>query len=130
MITPGKQKVVDIINAGLEMQSFMKKTEIERKQEKRPYFRMRVGVHVGPLVAGIVGIKKFAYDVWGDTVNIASRMETNGMPGFVNVSEATYELIKDDFHCIKNGTYDGMKNKINMYIIDGVIDPSPSKTPN
>ncbi len=130
MTAPGKQKVIDIINAGLEMQAFMKKTEQERKAENRPYFRMRVGVHIGPLVAGIVGIKKFAYDVWGDTVNIASRMETNGMPNFVNISQATYDLIKEDFHCIKNGTFEGMETDINMYMVESYLTPSPSEMPD
>ena len=115
---PGKQKVVDIIHAALEMQEFMKRTEAQRKKERRPYFRMRVGVHVGPLVAGIVGTKKFAYDIWGDTVNVASRMETNGTPGFVNISDTTYQYVKDDFHCIKNGTFKELKKHIDMYLIE------------
>ena len=59
-------------------------------------FEMRVGIHTGPVVAGIVGIKKFQYDVWGDTVNTASRMESNGKAGLVNVSESTYELLASD----------------------------------
>jgi len=57
---------------------------------------MRVGIHAGPVVAGIVGIKKFQYDIWGDTVNTASRMESAGEVGKVNISQATYELLKDD----------------------------------
>jgi adenylate cyclase len=56
---------------------------------------MRVGIHTGPVVAGIVGVKKFQYDIWGDTVNTASRMESHGEVGKVNISQATYELIKD-----------------------------------
>ena len=57
---------------------------------------MRVGIHTGPVVAGIVGVKKFQYDIWGDTVNTASRIESNGEAGKVNISQATYELLKDD----------------------------------
>ena len=57
---------------------------------------MRVGIHTGPVVAGIVGVKKFQYDIWGDTVNIASRMESNGEIGKVNISNDTYELIQND----------------------------------
>ena len=57
---------------------------------------MRVGIHTGPVVAGIVGLKKFQYDIWGDTVNTASRMESNGRVGKVNISNDTYELIKND----------------------------------
>jgi adenylate cyclase len=56
---------------------------------------MRIGLHSGPVIAGIVGIKKFAYDIWGDTVNTAARMESSGKPGRVNISATTYALVKD-----------------------------------
>jgi len=61
----------------------------------KPAFEMRVGIHTGPVVAGIVGVKKFQYNIWGDTVNTASRIESNGQAGKVNISQATYELLKD-----------------------------------
>ena len=64
---------------------------------------LRIGINSGPVVAGIVGTHKFAYDLWGDTVNIASRMESGGVPGSVQVSSATYELIRDDFTCEPRG---------------------------
>ena len=76
-----------------------------KRFKKEPFFEARIGIHTGPLVAGIVGIKKFAYDIWGDTVNIASRMETNGEVGKVNISGATYQLIKEHFHCTEYGVY-------------------------
>ena len=66
-------------------------------------FNIRIGIHTGPVVAGVVGIKKFAYDIWGDTVNIASRLESNSEPGKINVSENTYHLIKDSFNCEYRG---------------------------
>jgi adenylate cyclase len=64
----------------------------------------RLGINSGPLVAGVIGKSKFQYDLWGDTVNIAARMESHGQPGRVHISDATYQLIKDDFECECRGT--------------------------
>ena len=86
----------DVVLAALELQEFMTAYGAQRRAEGRPYFEMRAGVHTGPVIAGIVGVKKFAYDIWGDTVNTASRMESSGAVGCVNVSGATYELLKND----------------------------------
>ena len=75
----------------------LKKPPVASRQSlKRQLCEMRIGIHTGPVVAGIVGVKKFQYDIWGDTVNTASRMESSGEVGKVNISEATYQLIKDD----------------------------------
>ena len=93
---PRKSEPKDVVKAALEMQAFMINHSKERLQTGSTSFKMRVGVHTGPVVAGIVGVKKFQYDIWGDTVNTASRIESNGEVGKVNISEATYNYLKDD----------------------------------
>ena len=93
---PTADSIRRTILAALEMQSFMLSQKIEQQNLGKVTFDMRCGIHTGPAVAGIVGVKKFQYDVWGDTVNIASRMESSGEAGKVNISQATYEFVKDD----------------------------------
>lgn len=113
---PNQTNAVDVVKGALEMRDFI----VHHKEEKgEKAFEMRIGVHTGPVVAGIVGIKKFQYDIWGDTVNTASRMETSGEPGKVNISGTTYELVKDEFLCEHRGKIKA-KNKgdIDMYFVD------------
>jgi len=87
---------LQVVLAALEMQDYMLQRKGERGVHGLPGFDMRLGIHTGPVVAGIVGVKKFQYDIWGDTVNIASRMESAGTVGEVNISEATYALVKEE----------------------------------
>jgi class 3 adenylate cyclase len=93
---PGVDSVKKTIIAGIEMQAFTVKRKLENDALGKPAFEMRVGIHAGPIVAGIVGVKKFQYDIWGDTVNTASRVESNGEVGKINISQDVYELIKED----------------------------------
>jgi len=82
------------------------------------HFEIRVGIHTGPVVAGVVGSKKFAYDIWGDTVNIASRMETNSIPGKINISETTYNKVKEKFDCEYRGEIEAKnRGKLKMYFL-------------
>ena len=85
----------DVVLAALDIRDFMAAFRKDREAQGIPFFEVRIGVHTGPVVAGIVGLKKFQYDIWGDTVNTASRMESSGAPGQVNISDSTYQQIKD-----------------------------------
>lgn len=115
-----KTNPVDTIMAALEIQEFMKQERERRIKENKVFFQLRIGINTGPVVAGIVGIKKFAYDIWGDTVNIASRIESAGEVGDVTISGATYECVKDTFNCTYKGKTEA-KNKgmIDVYIVEG-----------
>ena len=93
---PNTSSPIAVVQAALEMQAFMAERKKRHDAIGQPVFEMRVGIHTGPVVAGIVGVKKFQYDIWGDTVNTASRMESNGEVGRVNISETTYEIVKNE----------------------------------
>ncbi|NPD45519.1 adenylate/guanylate cyclase domain-containing protein [Lentimicrobium sp. S6] len=91
-----KSSTKNTILAAIEMQDFVSERIKVKQAQNKLAFEMRLGIHTGPVVAGIVGVKKFQYDIWGDTVNTAARMESSGEIGMVNISQYTYELIKDD----------------------------------
>ncbi|MEO7523103.1 MAG: adenylate/guanylate cyclase domain-containing protein [Ferruginibacter sp.] len=106
----------NIMRAALEIRDFMEKRN--NKPGNRS-FHIRIGVHSGPVVAGIVGIKKLAYDIWGDTVNTAARMGQNSEPGKVNISETCYELVKDKFQCTYRGEITAKnKGSMKMYFLN------------
>jgi adenylate cyclase len=102
---PSDDSVENTVMAALEMQAFIVKRYKLKVESGYPAFEMRVGIHTGPVVAGIVGVKKFQYDIWGDTVNTASRMESNGEVGKVNISQSTYELIKTKVNLPAEGRF-------------------------
>jgi len=105
------------INAAKEMIDFV--TNSLNAQDGLSHFEIRIGIHTGPVVAGIVGLKKWQYDIWGDTVNIASRMEAKSEPGRINLSETTYYKIRDEFPCIYRGEIE-VKNRgiLKMYFLN------------
>ena len=112
----------DMVKAALEIRDFMKAYGAERRSMQAPFFEIRIGIHTGPVVAGIVGSKKFAYDIWGDAVNLAARMESSGEVGKVNISGATFHMIKDKFNCAHRGQIEA-KNKggVDMYFAEHSI---------
>jgi class 3 adenylate cyclase len=108
---------VEVILAALQMQQFMK----ELKKTKADIWDLRIGIHTGSVIAGVVGQKKFSYDIWGDTVNTASRMESSGEIGKVNISATTYELVKDFYQCQYRGKMPvKYKGDIEMYFVTGI----------
>lgn len=114
---------VDVVKAGLEIREFMDQLKIEKEARGEDCWELRIGIHTGPVVAGVVGKNKFAYDIWGDAVNLASRMESSGIPGKVNISENTYEMVKSQFRCTFRGQIQAKnKGEIDMYIVEGPVD--------
>ncbi|MEO9533231.1 MAG: adenylate/guanylate cyclase domain-containing protein [Crocinitomicaceae bacterium] len=111
-------QIEDMINCAKELQAFVRKAQEDDKTVALATLSMRIGIHSGPLVAGVVGTRKFAYDVWGDAVNIAARMEQSGMPGEINVSEEVYTHAKDKFNFEFRGEVEA-KNKgiLKMYFV-------------
>ena len=117
---PNATHARDCVRAALEIAAFIVETRAARTETGLSYWGVRVGVHTGELVAGVIGREKFSYDVWGDTVNTASRMESAGAPGRVNVSRATYELVKDVFECEYRGRVEAKgKGAVEMFFVKG-----------
>lgn len=131
-----KSHPIDTVLFALRIQHKMKEFNKINKEKGEPEWPLRVGIHTGPVVAGVVGKKKFAYDIWGDSVNIASRMESSGEPGKVNISGTTYKYIQDYFDCEYRGKIEAKnKGKIDMYFVTGIkpelcIDPDVRIFPN
>lgn len=117
--TPSDDHQIRMVQAGLKMLEAVKGYNQTRENIEQAPFEIRIGIHSGPVVAGVVGTKKFAYDIWGDTVNIASRMESNSEPGRINISEDHYKAISDLFECEYRGEIP-VKNKgvMHMYFVN------------
>ena len=106
---PRENDVFRAVEVAFEILEFIEESK-KMKNNDLTKLDIRIGINTGPVVAGIVGTKKFAYDIWGDAVNVASRMESNSVSGKINVSESTYELIKDHYDCEFRGEIE-VKNK-------------------
>lgn len=110
---------IDMVRAGLDIVEYLRQKNKLREQAGMAKWEIRIGINTGSIVAGVVGKKKYAYDIWGNTVNIASRMESNGEPGMLNISADTYALIKDRFDCTHRGKiYAKNVGEIDMYFVD------------
>lgn len=122
-----KENPVNSVLAALEIQSHMKIMQQKLKDAGKKYWELRIGLHTGDVIAGVIGTKRIAYDIWGNTVNVAQRMEMSGVPGKVNISGTTYGQIKPYFDCTYRGKI-AAKNKgeIDMYFVDR-IKPHLSK---
>jgi class 3 adenylate cyclase len=105
-----------IADLALEMRLRLKQFNLEQHQE----FNIRIGIHTGTVIAGVIGIKKFVYDIWGDTVNVASRMESHGIPGQIQVSDATYQILKDQYDFTERGVIEVKgKGEMRVYLLQG-----------
>jgi len=120
--TPNNSNPLDAIKAGIQMINFINARNKVKRKMGLPVMELRVGVHTGPAVAGIIGKKKFAYDLWGDSVNVASRVESAGEAGRVNISADTYQYVKDEYFFTYRGRIP-VKNKgeIEMYFVEGKV---------
>lgn len=112
-----------LVQAALDIQGYLAEYRELRIRQGKPFFEARLGIHTGPVVAGVVGSKKFVYDIWGDTVNIAARVEANCEPGQINISEETYRLVKYRFECQPRGRVQAKnKGELEMYYVKKALN--------
>jgi class 3 adenylate cyclase len=116
---PSKDHAEAIAEMALQMQSAIKKF----KRNDGSDFSLRIGIHTGHAIAGVIGTKKFIYDLWGDTVNVASRMESYGIPGCIQVTEATYQLLKHKYNLeLRNAINVKGKGEMITYLLKGQME--------
>jgi adenylate cyclase len=116
---PNETHALDMVSAAVEMQRSIRELAVKKAAAGKPFFEMRIGINTGPVVAGVVGSHKFAYDIWGDTVNTAARLEQGSEPGKINISEATWEKVKEVFPCKFRGKLPAKnKGEIAMYFVE------------
>jgi class 3 adenylate cyclase len=120
---------IKMVQAALEVLQFV--DDIKKNNATELNFDIRIGINTGPIVAGVVGNKKFAYDIWGDTVNVASHMESNSIPGKINIAQNTYDLVKEVYDCEYRGEIK-VKNRgsLKMYFVNGIKDHALIKAHN
>jgi class 3 adenylate cyclase len=112
------ENAIKAVKAAIDMQEFMHGFGLARRIQNLPAMEVRIGIHTGPVIAGVVGSRKFAYDIWGDTVNLASQMEQHGDVGKINISASTYALVKDSFACFERGKIEvKIKGGVDMYFV-------------
>ena len=124
---------VEVILAALEMQNYMARMKDSTEIEGMKFWDIRIGIHTGTVVAGVIGQKKLSFDIWGDTVNTASRMESSGDAGKINISGTTYEFVKDFYTCEYRGKMPvKYKGELEMYFVNGIRPElsEPDGSPN
>jgi adenylate cyclase len=121
---PIEEHALRTVNAALQIQEYISRYNENRRAKGLAAWELRIGIHSGPVIAGVVGRKKFAYDIWGNAVNIAARLEANGLEGKVNISDATYQLVKDHYQCFYRGKILAKNiGDVDMYFVEKEIVP-------
>jgi adenylate cyclase len=124
--TPVADHALLTVRAAIAIQDYIRDYNEKRVTRGLGLWELRIGIHTGPVIAGVVGKKKFAYDIWGNAVNIAARLEANGLEGKVNISQATFQLVKDEYECFYRGKINAKNiGDVDMYFVEKAIQKEP-----